>query len=416
MLSFNPLSHRDFFSGPQGYRNGLGQHAHGRGPQPVVDNQSVSVGSVQTTLTMAYEKMQSVVQSRLQTVGSTAGTTPVANDDQDYSSQAVADRIVGFVADRLAQEKANGASDEELMELYQQAFQGAEKGLREGRDIIADRGLFDGDVKSTFYDTVNKIADGLEQLGKSYFGDATPSTPTTPTTPTTPVTPTTPTTPTTGTGFQASLSQVQMERTRSFEMEVVTQEGDRVKILVNSGQSLSAQQVNYADDNSAIDGFEAEFSSFDNLSFTVEGDLNEAELASLNDLFGQVNDVAETFYGGNIEQAFDQAMDVGMDPEQLASFAVNMNQTETVAVRETYVSVQNMAGPARAHPFEDLFQRLGDFASQVQESNDAVAGIESAIENLQSLYTELLARLHPGRGEDNGRGNDFQRFMNRLTG
>ncbi|HEX4937337.1 MAG TPA: hypothetical protein VFX11_01595, partial [Candidatus Kapabacteria bacterium] len=159
----------------------------------------------------------------------------------------------------------------------------------------------------------------------------------------------------------------------------------------------------------------AEFSSFDNLSFTVEGDLNEAELASLNDLFGQVNDVAETFYGGNIEEAFNQAMDVGMDPEQLASFAVNMNQTEAVAVRSTYAAVQNMAGPARTNPFEDLFQRLGDFASQVQESSDVVAGIESAIENLQSLYTDLLTRLHPGRGEDNGRGNDFQRFMNRLT-
>lgn len=403
MLSFNPLTQRDFFSGPQAWRNGLGQHAHGRGPQPVVANQSVSVGSVQTTLTMAYEKMQSVVQSRLQTVGATAGTVPVANDDQDYSSQAVADRIVGFVADRLAQEKAKGASDEKLMDLYQQALQGAEKGLREGRDIIAGQGMFDGDVKSTFYDTVNKIADGLEQLGKTYFGDAVPTTPTAPTTPTT------------GTGFQASLSQVQMERTRSFEMEVVTQEGDRVKILVNSGQSLSAQQVNYADDNTEIDGFEAEFSSFDNLSFTVEGDLNEAELASLNDLFGQVNDVAETFYGGNIEAAFNQAMDVGMDPEQLASFAVNMNQTETVAVRSAYASVQNMGGPARTNPFEDLFQRLGDFASQVQESNDAVASIESAIENLQSLYTDLLTRLHPGRGEDNGRGNDFQRFMNRLT-
>src|SRR5690606_20982458 len=96
-------------------------------------------------------------------------------------------------------------------------------------------------------------------------------------------------------GFEASRSQVQIERSRSFEMEVMTQEGDRVKILVNSGQSFASDRVRYQDGNTSIDGFEASFSSYDNLSFSVEGDLNESELAALNDLFSQVNSVAETF-------------------------------------------------------------------------------------------------------------------------
>src|SRR5690606_33124314 len=101
---------------------------------------------------------------------------------------------------------------------------------------------------------------------------------------------------------------------------VMTQEGDRVKIQVSSGQSFSSDQVKFNGSGTSVDGFEMSFSSFDSLSFSVEGDLNESELAALNDLFGQVNDVAETFYGGDVEQAFNQAMDVGMNPEQLASF------------------------------------------------------------------------------------------------
>ncbi|HVL00459.1 MAG TPA: DUF5610 domain-containing protein [Dongiaceae bacterium] len=432
MVSFNPLFQRDFFNGMQGARNGAGHQCQGRGQQQGVGGQTVTVESVQSTLTVAYERMQSVVQSRLQTVGETSTTTPAANDDQDYSSQAVADRIVGFIAKRLEQEKANGATDEELMSLYQQGLKGVEKGLREGRDIIADQGKFDGDVKSTFYDTVNKIADGLEQLGKQYFGDdfqngtkptvptnptnpTNPTTPTIPTTPTKPTKPSNPTTPTTGTGFKAGLTQMQMERSRSFEMEVVTKEGDKVKIMVNSGQAFAGQRVNYEDDANSIEGFEGTFSSYDNLSFSVEGDLNEEELAALNDLFGQVNDVADTFYGGDVEAAFDQAMEVGMDPEQLASFAVNMNQTETVAVRSTYVAVQNMTGPALANPYEDLFKSLGEFADQVKQSSDALANLENAPANMQSLFTDLLSRLHSGYGDEESHANDFSRFLEQIN-
>lgn len=413
MVSFNPLFQRDFSAGLQPFRKGFGHQCRGPMPQTAPATPAMSAETVQSSLAIAYEKMQSVLQSRLQTVGAPVATPTAENAEQDYSPQAVADRIVGFVADRLAQEKANGASDEELQALYQQALQGVEKGLREGKDIIKAQGSFDGDVKSTFYDTVNRIADGLEALGEEMFGEIpdageggnVPA----------PVP-----APVPGAGFEASLSEVAIERSRSFEMEVVTQEGDRVKILVNSGQSFASQQVNYADDGTAIEGFEASFSSFDNLSFSVEGDLSEEELSALNDLFGQVNDVAETFYGGNIEQAFDQAMSVGMDAEQLASFAVNMNQTETVAVRSTYASVQNMAGPVRTNPYEDLFQRLGDFAGKVQESSSVVDGLQSTIENLRSMYADLLGRLHSGHGEGkghgNGHGNDFQRFMNRLAG
>ncbi len=412
MPTLNPLSQRDFSAGLQPFRKGFGHQCRGSMPQTAPAAPTLSTETVQSSLAIAYEKMQTVLQSRLQTVGAPAATPAAENSEQDYSPQSVADRIVGFISDRLTQEKANGASDEELQALYQQALQGVEKGLRDGKDIIKAQGSFAGEVKDTFYETVNLIADGLEELGESLFGEIPDAETPDAETPTTPA-------PTTGSGFEASLTQMAMERSRSFEMEVTTQEGDKVKILVNSGQSFSGQQVNYADGSTSIDGFEASFSSFDNLSFSVEGDLNEEELAALNDLFGQVNDVAETFYGGNIEQAFDQAMTVGMDPEQLASFAVNMNQTETVAVRNTYVSVQNMAGPVRSNPYEDLFQRLGDFAKQVKQSAEAVDSIASSLDNIKSLYADLLGRLHPGRGNDEGRradrGNDFQRFMNRLA-
>lgn len=398
MLAFKPLFQRDFFSGAQAFqRPGMEKF---RGP---AERQAPTVNvnaSVESTLARAYDRMQAAVQSRFPAVAEAGTASAPATDTQDYSPQAVADRIVGFIADRLAQEKAGGASQERLQELYQQALKGVEQGLREGRDIIQDQGLFSGDTKDTFYQTVNRVADGLEQLGEEMFGTdiEAPAT----------------TTPTVSSSFEASRSQVQIERSRSFEMEVVTQEGDRVKIMVNSGQSFASDQLRYQDANTSINSFEASFSSYDNLAFSVEGDLNESELAALNDLFSQVNNVAETFYGGNVEQAFNQAMDVGMDAEQLASFAVNINQSESVAVRETYVAVQNMAGPARENPYQNLFERLGKFAERVQQGADALLSRPGRPANMQSLYTDLIGRLPSDQGR--GNGDAFQRFANRLVG
>lgn len=407
MFASKPLFQRDFFEGPPLFRR-PGMES-GRNAAEPAKGTVASADVIQATLAKAYERIQSAVQSRFPAVKESTNAADAGATENDYSPQAVADRILSFVSDRLAQEKANGASEERLQDLYKQALKGVEKGLKEGRNIIQDQGLFSGDTKDTYYQTVNRIADGLQALGEQLFGADLDV-------------PDEGSTPVQG-GFEASRTQVQMERSRSFEMEVMTQEGDRVKIQVSSGQAFSSDQVKFNGGGTSIDGFEMSFSSFDNMSFSVEGDLNEGELAALNDLFSQVNDVAETFYGGDVEQAFNQAMDVGMDPDQLASFAVNINQAESIAVRDTYVAVQNMTGPSRENPYQDMFERLGAFAQQAQENANKLLEQDQGIADIRSLYAELLGRLHSdnaadnaNKGRDRGHGDAFQRFANRLAG
>lgn len=398
MLAFKPLFQRDIPS-----QNNYRQVQAGNTQQtPAAPVASGSKESIQNVLTLAYQRLEATVQGRFPATKEATAPADASVPADDYSPQAVADRIVGFIKDRLAQEKAAGASPERLKSLYQQALKGVEQGLREGRDIIKDKGLYAGDAKDTYYKTVNKVADGLQKLGEELFGTGTQQPPANGSTET-------------AGGFKAGTSQVAMERSRTFEMEVMTKEGDKVKIKVESGQSFNSNQVNFQNGQTSIDGFEASFSSFDNLSFSVEGDLNEEELAALNDLFGQVNDVAETFYGGDVEQAFDQAMSVGHNPEQLASFAVNMNQTETVAVRQTYVAVQNMGGSGWGNPYEDMFARLGDFAGKARAGADAVAANPESPANGRKMFADLIGRLHSGHGKGEGHGDAFGRFAQRLA-
>lgn len=396
MLSFNPLFSNDFFNQRPGVRHAYGHHSghmqhHGRHHQPVAVQSNISI---QESLNIAYQKMQAVVSSRLSTSPTTdaSTTTEPTPDINDFSPQAVADRVVGFIAQRLQQEKANGASDEELQNLFQQGLKGVEQGLREGREIIQGQGLFDGEVKDNFYSTVNLVADGLEQLGQELFGSEAPQ----------------------ESIFAASSSEVFVSQRRSFEMEVITQDGDRVTLLVNSGQQYSSKNLEFNSDDVSLSSSEENFISFDNLAFSVEGDLDESEMSALSELFSQVNDVAGVFYGGDVEQAFDQAMNVGMNSEELAAFTVNMNQSETVAMKDAYVSVENMAGPVRHNPMEDMMSRLGSFADKIAQAKEQLAQLQSQAFDLGGLFGDVVGNLH-SNSQSQPNSHPFNDFVHRLA-
>lgn len=395
MLSFNPLSHNDFFDQRPGVRHGFGRFdGHSRQAQPAsIPNVSTASVSIKETLNIAYEKMQSVIAGRLQSPD--ASNKPQTTSD--FSPQAVADRVVGFIADRLEQEKADGASDDELKALYRQALQGVEQGLKEGKEIIQGQGLFQDEVKDNFYNTVNLIADQLESLGQELFGAGASQ----------------PNVPEVGGpgSFAASSSEVFLSRSRSFEMEVYTQEGDKITLTVNAGQQYASQQGQFVSDDLMVSGYSESFTQFENVAFSVEGDLNSDEMAALSDLFSQVNDVADVFYNGDVEQAFDQALTVGMDTDTLAAFSVNMNRTETVVMKEAYASVQNLSGQERFNPMEDHFSRLGAFADKLAQAKEQLAQLRSNAFDVNKLLGDVVGGLH----SDSGQQDAFKQFVNRLA-
>lgn len=397
MYSFNPLFKNSFFGSDTGFPgrgHGLGQyHAPGQVKSPNSTSAPSSVAQIERTLALAYEKLQ--VTATRGSAAAESGTAAPA--ETDFSPQAVTDRILGFVRDRLETERANGASEAKIKDLYQQAVSGVERGLREAKDIIQAQGLFQGEVKDNFYDTVTRLADGLEALGESLFGQALD----------TPVAAVE--------GLSVQRSELAFQRDRSFEMEVVTQNGDTIKLLVSSGQSGYANQSTLQADGVNAQSLQAGFASYDNLSFSVQGELDEGEITALKDLFSQVNAVAETFYGGDVQQAFDQAMSVGMDSEELAAFSVDMQQSQTVAVRETYVAIDNLSRPQPGNGFEDVLPRLGQFARSVEAAGKVADGLDAGRLAAPDLLRELVSRLYSESDTGQGNDTDFKRFIEALA-
>lgn len=324
-----------------------------------------------------------------------ATATPIAPGD-DFSPATVADRILSFIEQRLAQEQANGASNDVLQQRLQQGMEGVRQGMQEAREELESRGMFSGKVRDDYFETFGRVQQGLDDIEERL--SSTPGN--TPVNTDVPVETPSSSHVVTGpvdavaTGTEWSVDGVAVSASREFAMEITTRDGDVVKINVSSAREFSALMANFESSDASVNGFNAAMSGEDNFSFTVDGELDDGEMSALTNLFAQVNEVAETFYAGNVEAAFEQALAVGYDQNELAGFAANMTQTQTVAVTQAYAGVAQAGGGDIGQG--SLLSPLVDFARHVRNAEHA---LKSSIENLvngNDLFRQLLGQLPSG--------------------
>ena len=67
---------------------------------------------------------------------------------------------------------------------------------------------------------------------------------------------------------------------------------------------------------------------------------------ALEKLFGQVQELSNKFYAGDLSGAFDRAMALEMDGEQLASMSLRLTQTTVRQATDAYSAVAQDGGQA----------------------------------------------------------------------
>ncbi|WP_286238302.1 DUF5610 domain-containing protein [Neptuniibacter halophilus] len=237
----------------------------------------------------------------------------------DYSPEKVASRIAGFVAQGLEQARSRGASDAELNRMYQDALSGVEKGFKEATEILDGLGALTPELNSTLEQTQDLTFEALAGLE--------PANQTAP-------------------ARQTSIAAAErFSRAESFSMDVMTREGDKVSIRFSARASETASLGAYSDENGSAIAFGMERSASSNYSFSVKGDLNEEELDALTELMQDLSLIADDFYGGDIQDAFEQATELEMDKSQLMNLNVTMSQSMSYSAVAAYEQVQQMEQP-----------------------------------------------------------------------
>ena len=318
-----------------------------------------------------------------------------------------ANNILNAVNGQLAVDVADGATQDELQSRLESGLSGFLSGFDEAFEQLSALSEFSGDIRADVLDTKSQVLAGLaetaEQLGLDPSAivqaqkdlevqlseQAAP-----------PEKPESQVLSTAGAQFGSLDAFSASQNTFTFELE--TADGDKIQILVDS---LKATQLQ-ADKN----GASSQVAQQNNFEFSVDGDLDSDELKAINDLLNQVNAVSESFFGGNVEQAFDQALSMGFNSEEIQSFSLKLTQTSFSQVQSTYgadTAYRSNGEQGPAEPSKNLVH-LGDFMQELEKANLLAEEMGQRL----SLVTELADNISKAKGVGQGSITDF---VNRLS-
>jgi len=174
-------------------------------------------------------------------------------------------------------------------------------------------------------------------------------------------------------------------RADDFLLELTTKEGDKVTINFShaSATESSIGATRDANGNAAM-SYSVSRAESNNFQFSVEGDLNEEELQSIQKMIEEVGQIANDFFDGDVQEAFEKASEFELDRSQLSSMSLHMSRTEQYSAAAAYQQVQDSSQPPGLGRIGQMAGLLND-----QQKNDAL----SFVDQLGSLQEQILDAL-----------------------
>lgn len=331
------------------------------------------------------------------------GVAPAGALDQPESKTQAASNILSFIELQLHRDIEDGATAEELQSRLQAGMEGFIKGYLEASDQLIGAGILSDDVKSAIEKTYTDVMSGIDELAERLNIDSPVERPSVKQSAGSTTDPKesighevagavkTPLSESLGQSpgrlkalLDASSVNYKEANNRTFDFTLKTRDGDTVTISASASQSIQA-----SGSGRHLVGFDAASSS--EFYFDVEGELDEDEVKAITDLLAQVHDVAETFYNGNLERAFEQALEVGYNSDEIAQFALNLTQVVYQQVEETYGNIAQMptSGESENSYVETLennrMSLIGRFVEQLQQAQEFA--------NKLGLGTDMLSQM-----------------------
>ncbi len=301
--------------------------------------------------------------------------------------KTIAKNVLSFVRQELREARNSGASEQELQGLLNQARDGIEQGFASAKEAL--QGRFDSEprLERQIERAFNRIQRGLERIDNrftpnvesdnvqnntegSIVNSASGSSPS----------------PVRSTQIEFSKTR-NVQASKSFELSIKTQEGDTVSINIEKFFNKQvSKEATFNDDGFTVN-IDRQVQRGKEISYQVNGDINEQEQAAIDKLIKNVDRLADKFYSGNFAGAFQKATRIGIDADQLANFSLNLQSSRTVEVTKTYREVQGIAEVSPA-PVE----AIGEFVGEVSQiaNDDAIADV---IAEPVPVATELFKQI-----------------------
>ncbi len=333
--------------------------------------------SVSSQVSAKFEKFNYGSQEKSKLPTSAIDTSPLNESESTsgfFDFEKVAKTIMDFVGGSILAAQAGGASDEELKEMFEQGRAGANLGIDQAIGDLKDLAMLDDDLNQGIEksrDLLNKNLDDLyDQIfpaEKSTNSNAELEAP--------------------SSENVALDSELYASNSKSSDLTITTTDGDIVSISFSELQEYASQErYQYAQNKEGTsENYNTMNSQYHevNFSYSVEGDLDDDEKAAIEALIKDVNSLQKDFFSGNVDKAFEKALELGFDNEQISSFSMDLQQTQTSYVSQTYTEVSGFdekqlpRADKELKPlidFLDQFKQLQERADELLSKNDDAFG------------------------------------------
>jgi len=184
--------------------------------------------------------------------------------------------------------------------------------------------------------------------------------------------------------FEQTLAQVQ-----STSFSLTTAEGDQVTLSGLSQNYQYTQAVGWFNPASSGMNYASSSTSAEALGISVQGDLNEQELADITKLVGELTSIASTFFSGDQQGAIARAMDFGqMSMGSVSSLSASFSNQTVTQTRLTSHSPL----PAIAD-LKDLYNTLG---TDTSGEPDYATVLEARWQQILKALDEMKAKETDG--------------------
>ena len=313
---------------------------------------------------------------------------PESTGESTFDGQAIQSKVLGFVANRIADEREAGATDEKVNALLDAAAEGVTKGFEEAREVLQAVGALNDSLAEQVNQTETGIQDGIAAMRPGatpavLAPDSVPPQPASTTDNRSPVTPPASDDETGDVGVTDSRFRFGQKNTASITLK--TREGDTVKLDLAAAVKLMGRSVSSGGQGGGMQALGLHYREASSL--VVKGDLNDAEMQAITDLLAQVADLADTFFNGDLGEAFDQALSLTGDMTQLASYSIELKQSTRFRAAEHYHSREGI-------------QRLAEVPDRAAGLLDKAGIFDEPIRAASSLIRSLLPELAPEASPD----------------
>lgn len=371
---------------------------------PAQRSQHILHYALSQSLTLNHSTYGGQTRNETSTSSDAQASTETSNSLFDY--QAVADNVLSFVSRALKARQQAGDSAESLQSLMAQARSGIDQGFSAAGQELKQQGMLSDEIQKGMDKSYASIGDGLTSLDDQIASGE-------------PISVITP--------AQKLLAQ-QQASSQSAALTLTTKEGDRITIQFSQQQSAGVASLprgvqSYArmqQQNAVSATQSAVWKSSQNYSYTVEGNLSDAEKASLGDVFKQIGSLSDQFFNGHIEDAVKQAQDLNLSDTEWSSLSLQLTQQQSSAQTTSSTQADSATtdtsglsdNQKAALKLPDTFSQLGKYLDQLQSLLKTVMG-QLDPDSQQTLQQWVVTQQTPDKSPD--QTTAFASFNQRLT-